>query len=134
MFPSVYVDVNMHQQVLVRNACRGGDSKQGGDLQSFYNEIGLSFSSDFHKKELNPSSRRIPKCGDISQSHPLSKQPSLFSVQNRNHFDWMDMNVPETICAELREYLREMGAARARLEKSKAKRDAKKKKPASTKI
>ena len=38
------------------------------------------------------------------------------------------MNVPETICAELREYLRELGAARSRLEKSKAKRDAKKKK------
>jgi hypothetical protein len=111
MFPSVYVDVNMHQQVLVRNACCGGDSKQGGDLQSLYNEIGR-FSSDLHKK-LNPSSRQIPKCGYISQSHPLSKQPSLFSVQNHNHsdwmdhFDWMDMNVPETIRAELREYLRE---------------------------
>ena len=110
----------------MRNACRGGDSRQGGALLSFYNEIGR-FSSDLHKK-LNPSSRLIPKCGYISQSHPLSKQPSLFSVQDRNHFDWMDMNVPETICAELREYLRELGAARSRLEKSKAKRDAKKKK------
>jgi hypothetical protein len=40
----------------------------------------------------------------------------------------MDMNVPETVRAELREYLRELGAARSRLEKSKAKRDAKKKK------
>ena len=38
------------------------------------------------------------------------------------------MNVPETVRAELREYLRELGAARSRLEKSKAKRDAKKKK------
>ena len=49
MFPSVDVDVNMHQQVLVRNACRGGDSKQGSYLQSFYNEIGR-FSSDLRKK------------------------------------------------------------------------------------
>ena len=48
MFPSVYVDVNMHQQVLVRNACRGGDSKQNVDLQSFYNEVGR-FSSDLHR-------------------------------------------------------------------------------------
>jgi hypothetical protein len=99
MFPSVDVDVNMHQQVLVRNACHGGNSKQGGDLQSFYNEMGR-FSSDLHEKKHNPSSRRIPKCGDISQSHPLSKQPSLFSVQDLNHFDWMDMDIPD---AELRE-------------------------------
>jgi hypothetical protein len=55
MFPSVYVDVNMHQQVLVGNACRGGHSKQGSVLQSFYNEIGR-FSSDLHKK-LKLSSR-----------------------------------------------------------------------------
>ena len=113
----------LHPQVLVQNACRGGDSKQGDDLQSFYNEIGR-FSSDLNKRKLNPSSLQIPKCGDISQL-PLTFQctgPQSFWLDgygcSRNSTCWVEG------------VLKKFDVARAMLEKTKAKRNAKKKKPA----